>query len=388
MRFTSRWLFILTLALAGCSSSATPIPIIVGHVSDKTRLDKAGENAEFGLRLSLHELAKEPSLAEALSNRPIQIRHTDTRGVIDAFESQAVRLDSINRTVALFGGLSGPEVSALDHVKIPILTFHGHAVSGAGKHVFYLGMSPEGQGRTLAKVLAENANIKRVAVLIDERRPESAVSAASFQGVLADERAVAKAEGITALTLRFGKDAKWSEHTSRIVNHAAQAVYFAGAVQDFNDWMKSARKEGLAEDVQILFAGDDGSQRAFDFDSQPQGTVLLASAFSADQATAKTTSFLKSYRDAYQTEADVNAALAYDGLRLLTDAIKRSQPAQLTAEKVREELTKIKDFDGLSGALSITSERQVERTLFVLRWNQGNVTMVKSFAAAPVKSAK
>jgi len=366
--------------MTGCGPAATPIPIIVGHVSDKTRLDKAGDHAELGLRLALHELLKDTATAEALGNRPIQIRHTDTRGLLDAFESQAVRLDSVNRAVALFGGTSGPEVSALDHVKIPILTFHGNAVSGAGKNVFYLGMSSEAQGRVLAKVLAENAKIKRVAILVDERRPESEVSADSFQRTLADERVAAKANGVGALTLRFGKDVKWQEQTSRIVNHDAQAVYFAGAVGDFNEWMKTYRKDGLVADVQILYAGDDGSERVFDFDVEPKTSVLFASAFSTDKPSDKSLVFMKSYRDAFKAEADVNAALAYDGMRMLTDAIKKAQPALLTVEKVREELVKLKDFDGLTGPLSMTAERQMERVLFVLRWEKGNATMVRKFA--------
>jgi branched-chain amino acid transport system substrate-binding protein len=378
MRFLLPWLFlgIVSAFSAGCGTNPTPTPIILGHVSDKTRLDKAGDHAELGLRLALHELSEDKAVTEALGNRPIQIRHTDTRGVLDAFESEAVRLDSVNRAAALFGGISAPEVSALDHVKIPILTFHGDPVSGASKNVFYLGMSSEQQGRILAKVLAETAKMERVAILVDERRPEAALSAQSFHQALP--------EGVAVLTLRFGKDAKWEELTARIANQPAQAVYFAGDVQDFNDWMKTWGKDGL-ENVPILFAGVDGSQRRFDFDARPKSSILFASAFSTQQPNDKTQTFLKAYREAFQAEAEVNAALAYDGLRMLVDAIKRAQPASLTAERVREELLKTKNFDGLTGPLSITGERQVDRPLFVSRWQNGNITMVRKFPALSEK---
>jgi len=40
----------ILLGLVGCNTGATPPPIVVGHVTDKSRLDKAGDEAELGLR--------------------------------------------------------------------------------------------------------------------------------------------------------------------------------------------------------------------------------------------------------------------------------------------------------------------------------------------------
>jgi branched-chain amino acid transport system substrate-binding protein len=388
MRWSSRWLILFLTAQAGCAPNTTPTPIYVGHVSDKTRLDKAGDQAELGIRLALHELLKDVAVAEALKPRTIHVRHTDTRGVLDAFESEAVRLDSINRTIAILGGMSGPEVSALDHVKTPILTFHGHPVSGASKHVFYLGMQPQQQGNALAKVLAENAKIQRVAILLDERRPESAVSADAFQRTLTTERAAGKRDAPNVLTLRFGKDVKWPEQTASIAAHSPHAIYFAGGVQDFNDWMKNSRKDGLGQDVPILFAGDDGGQRVFHFPAETKTPILFASAFSTDQATDKMAAFVKAFREAFQTEADVNAALAYDGMRMITAAIQHAQPTQPLPERVQEELLKIKDFPGLAGPLTITSDRQVERPIFVLRSENGVVTTLKKLPPAAEKKEK
>jgi outer membrane PBP1 activator LpoA protein len=57
----------------------------------------------------------------------------------------------------------------------------------------------------------------------------------------------------------------------------------------------------------------------------------------------------------------------------------KKTPTQLTPDRVREELLTTKDFDGVTGPLTITPDRQVQRPLHVLRWHNGAVTLVKTF---------
>jgi hypothetical protein len=47
---------------------------------------------------------------------------------------------------------------------------------------------------------------------------------------------------------------------------------------------------------------------------------------------------------------------------------------------VREELLTTKDFDGVTGPLTIAADRQAQRPLHVLRWQNGAMTLVKTFA--------
>jgi branched-chain amino acid transport system substrate-binding protein len=377
-------LALLTVTL-GCSPAAAP-PLVVGHVSDKTRLDKSGQHAELGIRLALKE-ATDAKLAEALGGRGIQVRHTDANGNIEAFESESVRLDAINRSIALLGGLSAAEVTALDHVKTPILTFYGHPLAGAGKNVFYLGMAASRQGTVLAKTVAENAKVKRVAVLIDERLPEATTVSDHFAQVFRDARKGDKAKPIAILTLRYGKEVKWAEFVERLESDGPQAIVFAGALTDFNAWHKVFRKESTLHEPELIYAGQDitpgGDQRPFDLGSD-KPSVLFATAFHPEMASDKMTAFRKSYRDSFQEgEPTVHAALAYDGFRILTEAIKRAHPNHTSGEKLREELLNTKDFESLTGPLTINADRQVERPLHVMRWAGGTLTHVKKFDAAP-----
>ena len=355
--------------LAGCNTGATPPPIIVGHVTDKTRLDKAGDQAELGIRLALHDLSKDEALTNAFGGRKIEVHHTDALGDPDRFESQAVRLDSVNRCLALFGGLTAAETAALNQAKAPLLTFYGQPVSGAGNQVFYLGMSAAAQGAVLAKVLAADDKALRISILIDEKRPDAVVLAESFQKTFEEARKEAKAPSAALSTLRIGESLTWQDLIERMIHQEPHSVVFAGSVQDFNHWHKILRKDFVDAQPQIVYAGADGDQRRFDLDGD-KTSVLLATAYFANPKSEKVTAFAKVFQEKFQTEPDVHAALAYDGFRILVEAMKRTS-SQLTPERVREELLKTKDFDGLTGPLTITPERQVQRPLFVVRWQNG-----------------
>ena len=378
MRIFSRMMLLLSmlLAVAGCNTTVTPTAIIVGHVSDKTRLDKAGDQAELGIRLALHDLMKDGALAETFGGRKIHVHHTDTKGEIDGFESEAVRLFSVNRAVTILGGLSAKEVTALDHVKAPVLTFHGQPVTGASNQVTYVGMSATRQGEILAKLVALSES-KNLVVILDERRPDRAALVESFQKALFDERKMKEKGSPAVATVRFGNDAKWDDLSERIHGTAPDRVLFAGDAKDLNTFYKPFREHN-AQSTELIFAGNDGEHRLFDFAAHAKEAIVMVTAFHADPTSDKIATFVKMYEQKFQARADVHAALAYDAMRMLIEAMKRT-PAHVTPEKVREELLKTKDFDGLTGPLTINSERQVQRTLYAVRWQDGVQTSIKTF---------
>jgi branched-chain amino acid transport system substrate-binding protein len=379
----------LLFGLIGCNG-ATPTPIVIGHVSDKTRLDKAGDQTELGIRLALHEVSKDGTLADTFGGRKIEVHHTDARGDLDKFESEAVRLDSVNKCLALFGGFSTQETAALNNARVPLLTFHGQPVSGANSQVFYLGMSPGQQGAVLAKTLVEDAKAKRITILMSDKRPDAVALVDSFQKTLKESEGPAE-----VMTLCFGADSNWPDLIQRMIRQVPHTVVFAGSVQDFNAWRRMLRKDHADANPQIVYAGADGDHRLFDLEGGDKTSILLATAFYADPANEKITAFRKAYQEAFQTEPDVHAAVAYDGFRILVEAMKRTSPLPTAdrlreelMDRLREELLKTKDFEGLTGPLTITPERQVQRTLFVMRLENGTLTVLKTFPVKKVDKEK
>lgn len=369
-------LMLLVSALAGCNSGSAPAPLVVGHVSDLSRADHAGLHAEYGMRLALHELAKDGAISDAFQGRAVQVRHTDAHGDLDAFESQAVRLDAVNRCVALMGGLSAKEVAALDHVKLPLVTFHGQPVPGVSSQVFYLGLSATRQAEVLAKTLAKSEP-EKIAMLVDERRADRSLLAATLERTLAAAERAEDQAPIQVTSIRYGKEANWRELADRINALAPNAIVFAGDVQDFNACIARFSVKTSSK-VQWIYAGNDGDHRRFEVDVLGQRSVVIASAFFADARDPKIEAFMKAYREMpHQAEADVHAAVAYDALRILVDAMKRAAPNP-TPDRIHAELTRTKDFEGLTGPLTMNAERQLQRRVYIVRWTGGKLALVDS----------
>ena len=110
--------------------------------------------------------------------------------------------------------------------------------------------------------------------------------------------------------------------------------------------------------------------------------MYLATAFVSDSDLPRAKEFVANYRQAFSEDPDIHAALAYDGARLLFEAIAQC-PAGLSMEGISKEtakqLMKLKDFAGLTGPLSFDSEHQLLRPAFVVQVEKNGLKNIRRF---------
>src|SRR5579864_3260888 len=369
---------LLLAAAAGCQGSANP-PIFLGHVANLSGADRSGLHAEQGIRLAL-KLLTDDNLTEALG-RELKVRHTDTRGVLDASEAEAVRLAAVNRVVGIMGGASAEEVARLDRAHVPVLAQTGVRPPGASDLVFAVGMRRSQQAAILAQYAADELDLGEIVAVADERRDDFLAVADAFGRRFAlERRAQGKGSGPPHAVIRFGKDAKWEEIAKTLAaRKSVKAVLFAGSARD---WVELRGK--MAWSPSLIFAGEDGDAPNL-HDAPGKQTVYLASAFAPDRDAPRVQAFIEKYREAFKEEPDVAAALAYESLQVFADALKRAGPL-LTGEKLRDALRdalrELKDFDGLAGPLTMTADQYVRRPLYVGRLEGGAVVPLKRYEGA------
>jgi branched-chain amino acid transport system substrate-binding protein len=357
---------------AGCYGTTGPPPIYLGHVANLSATDQSGAHAERGIRLALKQITDE-NLAEALQGRPLHVRHTDTKGQLDACESEAVRLAGVNRVVGLIGGATPEEVSRLDRGHVPVLATAGVRPAGVSDRVFAVGMRPVQQANVLAQHAAVDLDLSDVVVLADERRDEFLSLADTFCRRFAQERKPKGKSSAAPVPVRFGKDANWDELAKLVAaRKSARGVVFAGKARD---WVELRRK--MPSSPPLIFAGDDGD--GVNLQGTPgKQVVYLATAFAADKDAPRIQAFIQKYKEAFSEEPDVAAALGYESLQLFAEALKQAGPT-FSAEKLQGALGALKDFAGLAGALSMTRDQFVRRPLFVVRLDGPAVTALKRY---------
>ena len=366
---TAKAVTLLAVSLSGCFGKAEPQPIIIGHVSTLSGPGSApGEHAVRGIRLALEELERDPGKGPG---RPVIVRHTDAHGDLEAFASEAVRLVAINHAVALLGGSSPAEVERLEKGEVPLVAPVGLRTRAMGDLVFLTGLTPAFQGQVLARYAAQDLTASTAAVMVDERRDELvALGEAFVQTFVAARNGQPGASSPMPPLWRFGKGSRMDEMTARVRGSKSNAVLFAGSATELRDFLGALNQPALP----VLWAGDD-VPASFLAAGQKQ-RLYHVTAFASDADTPPVKTFVEQYRKAYHEEPDSYAALAFDDVRMLAEALRQADN-RLSPAQLKEKLAGLKDVPGLTGPLSVDSDQQVKRPALVVRLEDGRWRTVK-----------
>lgn len=121
---------------------------------------------------------------------------------------------------------------------------------------------------------------------------------------------------------------------------------------------------GLMEDPEIIkIAG-----------KAANGILYSYPAFNPQSGRQNVQIFIKQFRDAYHNEPDIIAALGYDLIAVLIDAIQRSP--QSSSQNIRNALYSIKDFPGLAGDISFDNNGDVVKEFAVKKVEDGKFVWV------------
>lgn len=337
------------LLTAGCGTSSNPVPLYLGHVATTSGSNRhLGQQETWGIRLAVEQWTKDKTL---VLDRPIHVKHTDAHGSLDAFETEAVRLVSVSRALALYGGNTAAEVVRLDRAGAPVVTPLGYRPRGVSDATLAIGLSPRVQARALAHFALQEMKVQHAVLFLDERDESLGQLSAAL------EREFGLGDGGQTLAkIQFGQDANWSELAGKVGPKKGEAIFFAGSAKDLLDFRQALKSPPRL----LLFAGADGTLPRGDLGKDP---IHVATAFAADPDQPRTKEFIQRFRSAFQEEPDVHAALAHDGARLFVEALRRAQPQVL--EKLLPELRGTKDFQGLTGLCTFGKDQVLRRPVYV-----------------------
>jgi len=363
---------LLTLAAClGCSSKPSSEPIVIGHVAPLSGADKPlGEHARNGILLAVKEVNADE---ERITGRKVEVVHGDTRSDVDTVAATAVRLVTINKVSALIGGTTVPQSEALARAVqpygIPLITLSGAPSLPHEESVFSVGMSPSYQGQILARFVAGELKAEQVVVLTDGRSGASAALAAAFV------KEFPRSAKTRVEEWAFRTEAEFPDLAGRVHKDMPAAVLFAGAVRDGAKLREQFFKAGVQ--VPLVFGGEEGSLATLQEKDSTKQKTYLATAFAADGGTASSQAFVKKYREQFNEEPDVYAALAYDSARLLFEGLRQAKSTENV--RLRKALGSLESFDSLTGPLMFKPEQRGRRPVYILGIENGKNQVAKRY---------
>ena len=359
-------------AVSSCSKKQeTGIP--VGQYGSLTGAQASfGQSTDNGVRLALDEI----NAAGGVLGQPIRLITKDNQSKPGETSTAVRELITRNKVVALIGEVaSGRSLEAAPIAQrsgIPMITpaSTNEKVTEAGDHIFRVCFIDPFQGTVCAK-FARKLGAKKASILTDVSKDYSLGLAKSFKEEFVKEGGV-----IAGQQSYSGGDKDFSAQLTAVKADNPDVIFLPAYYTEAPLIIRQARQLGIT----VPFIGGDG------WDSPELVTVggpsvegcYFSNHFSNQSTDPKVVEFVKAYRAKYNTDPDAMVALGYDSLKLLADAMKRAgttDPAKVTAA-----LAATKDFDGVTGKITLDEHRNPNKPAVILQVKDGKFTYVETIA--------
>ena len=369
--------FLASIALAACSKS----PDVTANATGTTIGDtiKVGVNLELtgtvaaygnaennGVKLAVQEINK----AGGVDGKKIELVTKDNKSENAEASTAATNLAIQSQVNAMIGPATSGAVAAASlnaqKTGVPLLTPSGtqddltlDTVDGVKKYVFRTTFKDSFQGQVLAQYAYSNLNAKKVVLYYDN-------SSDYAKGIAEEFKKKYQGDIVTTATFASG-DKDFQSALTKIKNLDYDAIVMPGYYTETGIITKQARDMGIS--VPIL--GPDG----FNDDSFADlagkanaNSVYYVSGYSTKTAlSGKANDFIKAYKAKYGSEPNMFAALSYDSVYMIAKAAEGAK----TSIDIANNLAELKDFDGVTGKMTIDKKHNPIKTALMVIMKDG-----------------
>ncbi len=358
---------------AGGSGGGAPIK--VGEFASLT-----GKEATFGI--SSHEgtlmAIEEINKAGGVLGRQLELLTEDTQSKPGEPATVVNKLIARDGVVAMLGEVASSrslEAAPLcQQSKVPMVSpsSTNPKVTETGDYIFRVCFIDPFQGTVMANFATRTLKAKKVAVFTDVKSDYSKGLAKFFK-----EQFI-KNGGQIVTELDFnGGDKDFKAQLTAIKGAGPDAVFIPGYYTDAALIAIQAKQLGL--NVPLL--GGDGweSEKLTEIGKEAVEGHYFSTHYHPDVGSSKAKVFLENYKKRWNGKLpDALAACGYDSAIVLVDAMKRAGSAE--GAKVRDALAATKDFDAVTGRITLSPQRDAIKSAVILQVKGGKFAYLETVA--------
>lgn len=360
--------------------------LLILNSCQKTKVDKVvigyfgaltGKQATYGVSsLGGVELAMvQQNRAGGLLGGRIELRHYDTKGLDKLTEEAVNKLIKDDKVVALIGEnvssrtILGAKIAQAN--KIPMITPSATSplVTAVGDYIFRACFIDSFQGEVIAKFAFNTLKYRKAAIFRDAQSEYSMglsdyfVKAFTALGgtIVADEK-------------YFTKDVIYLTNLNKIKKSNPDFLFVPGYYFDVS------RIAFQARDMKIKapLMGADGWD-SFEIFPMSRGAIqdsYFSTHYTREDPRRNVQQFILDYMKLFGDKPDAMSASGYDAARMLFKAIEEAE--SLKPEDIRNKLAEIKDFDGVTGMISVNEKRDAVKPAVILQVLNGTFNYVET----------
>jgi branched-chain amino acid transport system substrate-binding protein len=336
-------------------------PIVIGaYLSMTGSMATFGESTFRGAQIAVEEA----NAKGGLLGRKVQLVVLDDQGRSEEVGNAVSRLIDVNGAAAIMGEVASTLSLVAGRIcerrKVPMVSpsSTNTKVTQVGDYVFRACFLDPFQGYAMAKFARERLKLNKVAILKDVRNDYSVGLADAFY------KAFTKMGGqIVAQESYSAGDTEFSAQLTKVKATQPEGLYVPGYYTEVGGIARQARRLG----IQAPLMGGDGweSPELRNIGGEAIVGSYYSNHFASDAPGERAQSFIKVWRDKYDTAAPALGALGYDATLMIIDAIKRAGTTE--PDKLRAALASTKELDAVSGKLTLDANRNPVKPAVVVR---------------------
>ncbi|MEO8431366.1 MAG: ABC transporter substrate-binding protein [Acidobacteriota bacterium] len=370
---------ILATVLA-CSKAGTGNEILVGEYGSLT-----GGIATFGIstRDGSQQAFDEINQAGGVLGKKIRMLVEDDQSKPEEVGTIVTKLINQRHVVAMLGHVASSYSLAAAPIcqanKVPMITpsSTNPRVTQIGDYIFRVCFMDNFQGAVMAKFAADTLKAKKVAILVDIRNDYSVGLQAVFR-----EQFKRRGGTIVAEQSFSQGDSDFHAQLTQIKSTNPDAIYVPGYYTEVGTVAHQAKELGL---MAPLLGGDGwDSPKLWEIGGEALNGCYFSNHYSTDDPSPIVQKFVQDYKKRYNNQLpDALAALAYDAAKILADAMTRA--GSTDGGKVRDAIAATKDYQGVTGTITIGSDRNAVKPAKILKVENGKYLLVETIAPEAVK---
>jgi branched-chain amino acid transport system substrate-binding protein len=359
------------ITLLGCGVQTVGGQIKIGAVTCLTgELSTFGVSSKQGADLAVGEI----NSVGGVLGQPIDLIVEDNGSKAGETATILRKFVSLDKVAAILGDLTSSATMEgapiAQGAKIPMLTPSATnvAITKIGDYIFRSCFVDPFTGRIMAKFALDQLNAKQAIVITDVKQDYSVGLTEAIRQYF-----VANGARILAELSYSSGDTNFRTQLTEVRMAHPDVIFLPGYYTEAALILRQAKQLG----INCPFVGGEG------WDSPVLIQVAGKSAdgnyytdhFSANDPSPRVQKFVQEYRAKYGSIPDALAALWYDGARLMAQALQRA--GSTDPAKIRDALAGTRDFEGVTGRISIDENRNAAKPGVILKVENGALKMVQ-----------
>lgn len=347
----------MVLSISGCAKSESNSIKVGGVAPLSGNVAVYGVECKNGIDLAVEEI----NAAGGINGKTVEFLCEDDEGSPDKTVNAFKKLITKDRVKYVIGSLTSGCTQAITTLAqaskvvqiAPAAT--APAITEAGNYIFRACFIDPFQGTVGGKFAYENLNAKKAAVLYDAGNDYSV-------GLQDNFVATFKALGgeVVAVESYATGDKDFNAQLTKIKNSKPDVVY----LPDYYGTVALIAKQLRAQGINTPLIGGDG----WDGLSASAGDEVLngfySNHYADDSSEAVVQKFVKSFEEKYGKKPNSFAALGYDSMYLLKDAIEKAGAEDSTAVRAALEAS---DGDYVTGHLTFDERRNPVKSAVMIQ---------------------